>query len=236
MKKFLILVVFSVSIGSAVFSLTESSMALGFGWEHFFETTSSDGQKAKTYLSAPGITYNAYSFWNKGNVGFFLNMAFLFPNRGTLDVNGVKTDVDLGVYDVLFQYNAMIGPGFRFGFNKNLTLQLGVGFNYMQTIGSYTKYVAYYSSKIGYTLLGFNLGIGGDVGIKYDITDGFFFCVGSTFSYDFACYTAVYSSFGNTSGWAGNYSMIGIRPYLCIGVNLWAEEPGLFKNKIGKPE
>jgi hypothetical protein len=232
-KKLLILLVLIVSIGPAAFSLSESSLGLGFGWGNFFERASSNGSTAKTYMSSPGIAFNGYSFWNKKNIGLFTNMAFLFPSKSTIDINGVKTNADLSFYDILFQFNAMIGPGFRINIRENFILQLGVGLNYMQTTGSYTGYVA--GNKIGYGLLAYNLGLGGDIGIKYDITDAFFISAGSTVSYDFACHTAVFSSYENTSGWAGNYSMLGIRPYLCIGMNFWAGEPGFFKTRIGKP-
>jgi hypothetical protein len=235
--KFLIVAVLVAGLNSAVFSLGENSMALGFGWEHFFEFASGDGQTSKTYLSAPGITFNDYGFWNKGNIGIFVNMAYLFPDKGSIDIDGTRTDVDLGIYDRLFQFNITIGPGFRFSFSKNLALRFGVGFNYMQTTGSGSRYVAGYDGEIGYTILAFNLGIGGDIGIKYDITDSFFVCAGTALSYDFACHTTVYSSFGNASGWAGNYSMTGIRPYICIGLNTWGE--GTFRNSkggFGKPK
>jgi hypothetical protein len=235
-KKFLVLVVLAASISPAIFSLSESWTGLGFGWGNFFEDVSKGGDTAKTYMSSPGVTLNSYGFWNRGNIGFLSNMAFLFPNRSTLDINGTKTSVDLSVYDILFQFNVVIGPGFRFNVNDRLALQFGVGLNYMQTFGSYTMFVASYGYSVGYTLLAFNLGVGGDVGVKFDITDTLFISTGSTFSFDFANLTSVYSSFGNTSGWASNYSMFGVRPYLCIGFNSWAEEPGLFKGKMGKPK
>jgi hypothetical protein len=240
MKKYLVVAVLAAGLNSTVFSLSESSLALGFGWDHFFENTSSGEQQAKTYLSAPGMAYNAYVFINKKNIGLFTDMAFLFPNRGTLDINGVKTSVDLGVYNVLFQFDAIIGPGFRFNISENSVVQLGVGLNYMQTVGSYTKYVwnGFSTNKVGFTMFAFNLGIGGDIGIKIDMTDVFFVSVGSVFSFDFANFTNVYSSFGNTSGWADNYSMIGMRPYICIGVNTWSDGSGFLNQKggYGKPK
>jgi hypothetical protein len=236
-KKLVIMAILAAGLSLKVFPLTENLMAFGFGWEHFFESSAADGQRAKAYLSAPGIAFNSYGFWNKGNVGIFTGMAFLFPDKGSIDADGIRADVDLSVYDTLFQFNLTIGPGFRVNLNKNILLQFGLGLNYMQTTGSYTKYVAGYSNKIGYTMLAFNLGLGGDAGIKFDITDSFFLCTGSTLSYDFANHTAVYSSFGNASGWAGNYSMIGIRPYICIGINSWSDGSFLNgKSGFGKPK
>jgi hypothetical protein len=238
MKKFLVLVVLAISMRPAIFSLSESWTGLGFEWGNFFENVSKDGNTAKTYMSSPGGTLNGYTFWNRGNIGLFSIMAFLFPNKSTLDINGVKTSVDLSVYDILFQFNAIIGPGFRYNVNDKLALQFGVGLNYMQTVGSYTNtiFVAGYTEKVGFTLLAFNLGIGGDIGMKLDITDTIFVSVGSTLSFDFASHTFVFSSYRNTSGWASGYSLFGIRPYLCIGFNSWAEEPGPFKGKLGKPK
>jgi hypothetical protein len=228
LKKFMVFVVFSMGISSAAFSLSESSLALGFGWGQSFESISSGRQKIKTYLSAPGITCNNYGFWNKGNSGIFSSMGFFFPDKGTSSANGNETTADFSVYDILFQFNAVIGPGFRFAFSKNLALQFGVGLNYLQTT----------ASRKGHALFVFNLGFGGDIGIKYDITDSFFLRVGSALSYDLANHTAIYTSSGDdTAGWIDGYSMIGVRPYLCIGINTWSE--GSFFNRksgFGKPE
>jgi hypothetical protein len=237
MKKFLISVVLIVSMSPAIFSLAESWTSAGFGWGNFFERSPAGGNTAKTYMNSPGITLNGYTFWNRGNIGFFSNAAFLFPKRSTLDINGVKTSVDLSVYDVLFQFNAIVGPGIRFNVSDKLAVQFGLGLNYMQTFGSYTNtmVVAGYIEKVGFAVLGFNLGIGGDVGVKFDLTDTFFVSAGSMFSFDFANHTSVFSSYGSTSGWADDYFMLGIRPYLCIGLNSWAEELGPFKSRMGKP-
>ena len=237
MKKFLVLVVLASGLDAAVFSFSpsESSTGLGFGWGNFFEGASKGGDSATAHMSAPGITSNAYGFWNKGNVGIFSNIAFLLPNEGTLNINGTETTVDLSAYDVLFLFNASIGPGFRLPVNEKLTVRFGVGLNYMQTTGSYSRFIQG-AGNVGFALLGFNFGIGGDVGAKFDITDVFFISIGSTFSYDFASHVSLNSSFGNTSGWASNYSMFGFRPYLCVGLNSYVTEPGFAKGKLGKPQ
>jgi hypothetical protein len=163
-------------------------------------------------------------------------MAFLFPSKGTANINGVEATADLDVYDTLFQFDATIGPGFRVNLRDNFKLKFGIGFHYIMLVGSYTGYVAYYNSNVGFSMLSFTLGIGGDIGIKLDVTNGFYVSMGNAFSYDFTGHTSVYSSLGNVSGWAEGYSLISLRPYICLGINLWAEEPGFFKNKIGKPE
>jgi hypothetical protein len=236
MKKFLILTVLALSISSAVFSLSESWVGLGFGWGNLFESSSAIENTAKAYMVSPGINYDTYEFRNKNNIGLFLSMAFLFPASGVAGVNGEDVKVDLSVYDSLFLYDAMIGPGFRLNLSNNFKLKFGVGFHYMMMVGAYTEYMPYYGGNIGFAIWGYTLGIGGDIGVKFDVTNGFYISIGSALSYDFANHTSIYSSFGIVSGWAGGYSAISLRPYICLGINLWAEESGFLKNKMGKPE
>jgi hypothetical protein len=84
---------------------------------------------------------------------------------------------------------------------------------------------------ISASILGFNFGIGGDIGIKYDITHIVFINLGSVLTFDFASYTSLKSSVENTSGWSNNYFMFGLRPYICIGFNLYRESENLGKPK-----
>jgi hypothetical protein len=235
-KKLLVLLVLAAGLNPAAFSLSESWTGLGFGWGNLFESSSANGNTAKTYIGSPGINYDAYGFWNKNYIGLFSSTAFLFPNKGTININGVEAAADLDIYDTLFQFDFAIGPGFRVNLRDNFKLKFGIGFHYTMMVGSYTRYVGYYNDKIGFVMWGYTLGIGGDAGVKFDITDTFFISAGSAFSFDFASHVSIFSSFGNTSGWAGDYFMLGIRPYLCIGFNSWAEEPGPFKGKTGKPK
>jgi hypothetical protein len=77
--------------------------------------------------------------------------------------------------------------------------------------------------------LGFILGIGSDVGIKFDITDLIAISLGSTVSYSFASYIIGSNTLvGDISGWAKNYSLVGVRPYVCLSLNRYHDS----NNKI----
>jgi hypothetical protein len=241
MKKILCLVVLALGVHAVVFSFSpsESSMSLGFGWGNFFENSKENGDTVKRYIGSPGVTFENYTFWNKKNIGLFINLGLLFPVKITSEVNGAKTDVDMSSYKFLFQENMIIGPGFRYSFNDRFTLLAGLGLDVLFSAASYSKsvYVGYgWIYNVGYAEFSFGLGIGGDAGIKFDITDKVFLKLGSTISYNFAKHTSISSSLGNTSGWASTYSMIGFRPYLTVGLNLYVTEPGFFKGKLGKPQ
>jgi hypothetical protein len=82
------------------------------------------------------------------------------------------------------------------------------------------------------------LGLGGDIGIKYDITDVIYLDCGITLTYNFANYRSTESTIDNWvntkqefSGWTNNFSMVGLKPYIAIGFNYYQE-----KGKWGKPE
>jgi hypothetical protein len=244
MKKNICLVILILGVCASVFSFSpsESSISLGFGWGNAFESAEEGGKTVKTYMGSPGITLESYQFWNGHNVGLFANAGFLFPVKMTSDASGVKTDVDLSIYDYLFQENLIIGPGFRRGLNDRFTLLVGVGLDLLFNIAAYSKsvYVGYgWINNVSHSTFSFGMGIGGDVGVKFDITDKVFLKLGSTVSYDFLCYSSIrtnLSAIGNQSGWVSGYSMIGFRPYLTVGLNVYVTEPGFFKGKLGKPQ
>jgi hypothetical protein len=230
MKKLFLSLVLIVGINSIGFSLSETWFSLGFEYGNSFENTSSGGNSASSYMGSPGINLNVYQFWNNMNVGIFVHDIFAFPQKITSEINGVKIDADLSVYDFLMQVGIIIGPGFRYSFNDRLKLQYGIGFSFMETAGAYNEYIPGYGT-IGFSLLAFNFGIGGDIGIKYDITDVFFINIGSILTFDFANHTSLKSSYGNASDWAKNYSMFGLRPYICIGFNWYRQTDSLGKPK-----
>ena len=219
-----------VGIGTSVYSLSETWFSFGFEYGNFFENSSDAGNTAQSYMGSPGINLNAYQFWNGMNVGLFVHDIFAFPKNGTTEINGKKFETDFSVYDFIMQVGIIIGPGFRYSFNDKLKLQFGIGFSFLETAASYSEY-SYYYGTLSYSVLAFNFGIGGDIGIKYDITDIFYINIGSILSIDFANHTSIDSSIGSVSDWAKNYSMFHLRPYICIGFNWYRETDNLGKPK-----
>jgi hypothetical protein len=212
-----------ISGNSMLFSLQEAWMSMGFEFGNSTEYTN-DGN---TYIGAPGFNLNGYIFGDKKDIGIFFHYSFLFP----VIVNG---NGKLKEYDDL-QWEFIVGPGFRYSFTDKLKLQFGIGIDWSPILAYYTENSADYSKSA------INLGVGADVGIKYDITDFFYINGGITLSYMFTSYTSITSNqkISNDvstvtrvfSGRVKGYSMFGIKPYICIGFNYYQE-----KAVWGKPQ
>jgi hypothetical protein len=229
MLKKILAVILLVGIGSSVYALSETWFSLGFEYGNFFENLSDSGNTAKSYLGSPGVNLNMYQFWNGMDIGIFVHDLFAFPKNSTTEINGVKYEADLSVYDFRMQVGIITGPGFRYNFNDRLKLQFGIGFSFLETVASYSMYTEY--GTLSYFMLAFNFGVGSDVGIKYDITNIFYLNIGSIVGIDFANHTSISSSMGSVSDWASRYSMLHVRPYICIGFNWYRESDNLGKPK-----
>ncbi|MDR0551035.1 MAG: hypothetical protein LBG72_03335 [Spirochaetaceae bacterium] len=231
MKKLFLLLILAVGINPAVFSLAENWFSFGFEYCNFFQSISDKENTSKSYMSSLGINLNSYQFWNNMNIGIFVHDVFAFPKTIPTELLGIEPEIDVsGNYDFLMQVGIIIGPGFRHSFNEKLKLLFGIGFSFMETAASYSKYIPDYDETRGFSLLAFNLGAGGDIGLKLDITNVLYISIGSILTFDFANYTFVDSSFGESAGWTKNYFAFGLRPYICIGFNFYSNTVN-----IGKP-
>jgi hypothetical protein len=231
MKKLFLLLILTIGMNQAVFSLAENWFSFGFEYCNFFQSISNEGNTSKSYMRSPGVNINSYQFWNNMNIGIFVHDVFAFPKTippETFDI-GIEIDVS-GNYDFLMQVGIIIGPGFRHSFNDKLKLLFGIGFSFMETGASYSKYYPDSNTTLRFSLLAFNLGVGSDIGLKFDITNILYINIGSVLTFDFANYTIVDSSFGESADWTKNYFAFGFRPYICIGFNFYSNTVN-----IGKP-
>jgi hypothetical protein len=223
MKRSVFLALLFVGINVAAFSLQETWFSTGFEFGNSIENSS---DKGTVYTGAPGFNLNAYGFLDKRDIGIFFHYSFLFPVIA--GGNGDIKDYDL-------QMEFIFGPGFRYNITENLKLQFGIGFDWTIVTAMYNTVEEDFSRAV------FNLGIGGDIGIKYDITDFFYINGGVTVSYMFYNSTQLYSikkTANNTETMTRiyddnvkGYSMLGIKPYICIGFNYYQE-----KAVWGKPK
>jgi hypothetical protein len=209
-----------LGVNSVLFPLEETWLSIGANFGNYFESGSDLGN---FYMGSPGINVSGYGFSNKKNMGMFFNYGFLFPAANT-----IAHDVNL-----ILHGNFILGPGFRYNINENLKLHWGIGFdfNVYALLDRVNEDKETRDSRIG-------LGIGGDIGLKYDITDVIYINFGTTVTYNFANYRGLESTDDNwtntrqvTSGWINNYALFGIKPYIAIGFNYYQE-----KGKWGKPE
>lgn len=225
MKRLIIITTMIIFSVITIYAQTETWMSIGYEHGNFLETVSSGGVTIESTMTSPGIDLSVYNFYNNTSIGIFVHDSFLFPKSGSIS-NGVDTlSVDFSVYDYIVQIGLIVGPGFRYQIDEKLNLYYGIGISLLQTSASYENTSTYY------VLLAYNIGIGGNIGLKYDFSDGMYFDVGAIANYDFKNYTSVSSTYIDSEGWADNYSMISIRPYAAIGFNFYRENSGFGKPK-----
>ena len=70
------------------------------------------------------------------------------------------------------------------------------------------------------------LGIGGDIGLKADLTNLIGIRVGSIFAFDFACYTTGRYYGVDFSEWANKYKLFTLQPYICLSFSYNYDENG----------
>jgi hypothetical protein len=218
MKKNGIFAILLICGSGALFSFEESWTRFGFEFGNYIEH-SVDGT---SYTGAPGFNIGIYGFSDNQNIGIFLHYGMLFP---------VISDED---WDIGFMQDIIIGPGFRYSFSDAFKLHFGAGVDWLIGGSSYEK------DSITYRKTVTNLGIAGDVGVKFDITDFFYVNAGLTLSCFFLGFEgrSVSERIDNKTFRETQLSDrrieefvgFGIKPYLCVGINAYSE-----KSKWGKP-
>jgi hypothetical protein len=231
MKRFYILVVgLALCVNFSVFSDEETQeikteinwFSIGANLGNYFDFGTDLGA---FYSGASGINLSGYGFEDqKDIIGFFFNYGLLFP---------VINNIENG-YNPTIQGDFIIGLALKYDISERLKLHFGIGpnFNMLYLLDRV-------NDDIKYTDLRYGLGIGGDIGIKYDLTDSIYIDFGTTLSYDFITHRTVKSTTDNwtntkreSSSWITN-SFIGIKPYLGFGINL-SQRISKSEIKIGK--
>jgi hypothetical protein len=228
MKKFVVVLALILAANTALFSLEEGWLATGTNFGNYFQ---SDSALGNFYAGSFGINLSSYGFWNhEKNIGLFTNMGLLLPYKNPLAANTIDNN-----FNQVVSMEFLVGPGFRYHISEKLKLHYGIGingsvFNFFNRVTGDNKSM---DKRIG-------LGIGGDIGLKYDITNKFYLNFGTALGYNFLNYRIAESTTDNwtntkrdSSGWVSNFSMIGIRPYIAIGINYFGEA---VKTQWGKPK
>ncbi|MDR1232249.1 MAG: hypothetical protein LBK61_12725 [Spirochaetaceae bacterium] len=202
MKKIIGIIVF-LGIGSMTFS-HEGWLSFNAGYGNYFENNS----EKSIYTGSPGFDFYQYHFWN--NFGFFIDLSFSIP----VIVNDDR-------YTYYFQFGNIVGPAFKINITERMKMKWGLGFSYQIIVGEYN----------GYSLTNFNSGIGGDVNFTYILNKLVYINIGTIVNYHFGnvATTGTGTYYYNEDGdreeneiveWTKNYSMIGLRPYIGIGLLL----------------
>ena len=228
MKKFGAVLILILSVNSVLFSLEESWLAIGTNFGNYFQN---DSHLGRFYSGSPGINFSGYGFWDhEKNIGLFATCTVLLPYQNPLAANTIKSN-----FNQVVSADFIFGPGFKYHITDKLKLHYGIGlnFNMFNFFNMENNDIKFRDQRIG-------LGIGGDIGLKFNITDIVYLNIGTTLNYNFASHRTAESTIDNwantkmdSSGWANNFSMFGIRPYLAVGVNMFSES---VKTQWGKPK
>jgi hypothetical protein len=163
-----------------------------------------------SYAGSPGMNLNFYALFGEKNIGIFFNYGILFPAINNISKN----------YDPSFQLDfLLLGIGFGHNLSDAAKLYFGIGPN-MNVLFLHSNNKG---QKNGDYLIG--LGVGGNIGIKYNFTKWLSIDAGTTLSYNFAAYREMRNNIDfrqnkyelEKSGWVKRYSMIGLKPYVAIG-------------------
>ena len=228
MKKFVVVLALVLGVNSILFSLEEGWFATGTNFGNYFQN---DANLGNFYAGSFGINFSGYAFWNhEKNIGLFFNYGLLLPYQNPLAGNTID-----GNYNQVVSGDFLLGPGFKYHLNDKLTLHYGIGFNFTMF-----NFLDRTNDNVKSTDDRYGFGIGGDIGLKFDITNIVYLNFGTTLTYNFANYRVAESTTDNwtntrrdSSGWVNNFSMFGIRPYIAIGVNMFSES---VKTQWGKPK
>ena len=189
--------------------------AVGVSWATQREKQGGIDYTAK--MSSFCIDIDSYQFQNDSNWGFFMHAALGFPQRGTIESGGTGVSVRLrDYYDTLFGISETFGFGYKANINENTLFVFGIGPDLKMLIAN-NKYIGNFS---------FMLGIGGDIGLKVDLTDLIGIRVGSILAFDFASHTTIFLDDEKYSAWASKYRLFTLQPYICLSFSYNYDENG----------
>jgi len=202
MVKKTLVISFFIFLNGIVFSQTTSQLSVGFEEANSLEIIKNQDL---LYIPFLGIELTDYTFFNR-NFGVFVHTELLFPVLR-----------DFQIYDSSIVIGALFGPSLRIPLNSVFDVVFGIGFGISGTSIRYTQDTRSFG-QINYERNELNLGLGGDVRIKWFISNIFYINAGSILSCYFINYSSVISKYGDYAGFTQNYYMFSLNPYIGIGL------------------
>jgi len=235
MKKGILFFIFLFVISYLAFSQQEVWVSAGYEFGYFADRYKNQGVTIETGTISRGMNISSYNFL-ADRFGIFAHGSFLSPKSSWVWDNTGISNVDLSNYPFNFDVGLIFGLVFRVDFTDDFKSYFGLGFNWFTTSATYPG-----TGNISYNRETNNFGIGGDIGLKIDVSDRFFLQLGSILTLDFARYTRTETYTGTSllstsRGWNDKYIMLSARPYLAVGLNLfWSFDNDRRKISTGKP-
>ena len=209
-----------------IYAETETWLTFGFQYGNYWEKVDKPEGTAVSWIGSPGIVLNGYAFWNKNNIGLFIQDSFLFPNKSKVTTNGITITDGIKDFDSRFLFQFGIGPGFKYNISDKFKLYFGLGPNISMMTCSVDKTVynplTYLNLRLQIKTRAISIGIIGDTGVKYDISNIFYVAGGLKIGLDFAGHLKIETNIPGVSQskWNSGYLGFHLNPYLGIGFNV----------------
>jgi hypothetical protein len=204
---------FALVLAAPPLVFADFSAAIGGGADFVFEKT----QTAQSELVSVGGALSLFSVEEGSVVGCFANFSVFFPISLQKAANGAAAEpVDLRAYDFIVQGGLCIGPGFRFDMGDVMRLNLGLGASVQGLVAAGSAANEVYQDR-QFSVATVNFGPAAALELTLEIAPPFYIALGIAATYDFFNYSVVSAAAYNTRGWAEDYTMLSLRPYLCIG-------------------
>jgi hypothetical protein len=127
-----------------------------------------------------GLTFLSFDNWR--NWGLFIHGYFLFPNATVSTKVGGAIMTRENVNNMV---GGIAGPVFRIMFERDSYIYFSLGVHFRYLTGSYTlMYEGESMPEDWYALDGFNIGVGGDIGLKFYISEILYLGFGLIWTYD----------------------------------------------------
>ncbi|MBI9100765.1 MAG: hypothetical protein JEY91_19995 [Spirochaetaceae bacterium] len=219
-KKLSFLLILFLFILSGLYADTELWLSAGFEFGNYLLASSEVTDMEKSHTRALGLDISSYFFWNDDDLGLFINTSVQFPQKQIKTIEGIITPENPVLFDLPLQIALVFGPAFRFRFNDILSMRGGIGLNLSRSSGRFNGTSTDSGLNEDFEAVSYNLGMAIDTGLKFDIYKFLYVEVGNLFSFDFSDHTTLDSGVTVYSDWTESFLMIGIKPYLNIGMTL----------------
>jgi len=237
MKKMFFLFFLFAVICSLSSALHETWFSAGYEQAFLMETqTDLLGYNIDKFTSSRGMNLSAYRFLHE-DIGIFVHGTFLFPYESrTWDNKGIY-NINLNDYLMNIQFGSTAGFAFKYDITGDFKFYGGIGLNYLMTWAVFPG-----EKTLSYDIFSSSIGIGGDIGLKYDFTDRIFISTGCILTFDFARHTTADTYTGSSisasaSEWDPDFFMFNARPYISLGLNFfWKNNNGNLRLTTGKPD
>jgi hypothetical protein len=142
-------------------------------------------------------------------VGLGVYDNFVFPLELSATINGTKATTKRADYDSLFGVGMLIGPVFTLYANERVRIPLAAGLHFFLLTSS--------TGPVG--MLGFEFGLGTNIGIEYYLTRRIYVLGRVEGTWDFYAATRIYTAYQSVSD-SGRIRGLGVNPNVGIGFKL----------------